>query len=149
MWKLRLIYKQILLASFFVYDRHQHEVRGGLQPPQCKICVSEMLSCLIISILSPKEPISHLLVQNGIILIILQNKTILQIRIQTAEEKILSTQCSPPPDKIKNVFLDYRGMHGVVSTMMGENFYLNTKSAALKNLRRLKVSVLYNEYATV
>lgn len=45
-------------------------------------------------------------------------------------------------DSIAHVHLDYRGQHALVSTVLGDNFYVNMKLIALKPLRKLKGHVI-------
>jgi len=42
-------------------------------------------------------------------------------------------------DRISHLHLDFTGIHGLVTTVSGENFYVNMRSCILKPIRRMKV----------
>ena len=44
-------------------------------------------------------------------------------------------------DRIAHIHLDYNGIHGLVSTTTGENFYINTRTGNMKSLKRIKVNI--------
>ncbi|CAK5109453.1 unnamed protein product [Meloidogyne enterolobii] len=41
-------------------------------------------------------------------------------------------------DRISHLHLDFTGIHGLVTTVSGENFYVNMRSCVLKPIRRMK-----------
>lgn len=45
-------------------------------------------------------------------------------------------------DRISHLHLDFTGVHGLVTTVSGENFYVNMKTCILKPIRRMKVFFL-------
>jgi ribosomal protein L21E len=42
-------------------------------------------------------------------------------------------------DRISHLHLDYNGLHGIVSTVAGENYYVNMRNGNLRQLKRMKV----------
>uniref|UniRef100_A0A915NR37 Pep3/Vps18 beta-propeller domain-containing protein n=1 Tax=Meloidogyne floridensis TaxID=298350 RepID=A0A915NR37_9BILA len=63
--------------------------------------------------------ISHFQVQNGMMLIAVNGQNLFHIRIS-------------------HLHLDFTGIHGLVTTVSGENFYVNMRSCILKPIRRMK-----------
>ncbi|CAD5217958.1 unnamed protein product [Bursaphelenchus xylophilus] len=84
-----------------------------------------------------KKPISHCKIQNGVVLIGLQSQSLQHIRIQTGKFTDIPLNLASN-DKIAYIHLDYRGSHAIISTELGENYYMNMKTVALKPLWRLK-----------
>ncbi|CAD5212799.1 unnamed protein product [Bursaphelenchus okinawaensis] len=88
-----------------------------------------------------KKPISHCKIQNGVVLLGQQGQTLQHIRIQTGKFTDIPLNLASN-DRIAYIHLDFRGSHALVSTELGENFYMNMKTVALKPLRRLKGHVI-------
>ncbi|KAI6179311.1 Glycogen debrancher [Aphelenchoides besseyi] len=87
------------------------------------------------------EPLSHLTVKNGFMLLGLQSRKLQHIHIQTARKTPLKLSLAEN-DRIAHLHLDPRGMHAIISTALGKNFYLNMKMIAMKALRMSKDYVI-------
>ncbi|KAI1713361.1 pep3/Vps18/deep orange family domain-containing protein [Ditylenchus destructor] len=86
---------------------------------------------------SPTGLISHMRVQNSVMLMVFNGQTIQQVSMQTGK-KIDIPLSLPSVDRIAYLHLDYTGVHAIASSVNGENFYMHTKSSVVKPLRRLK-----------
>ncbi|KAH7703235.1 Protein VPS-18 [Aphelenchoides avenae] len=92
----------------------------------------------------PKGRLTHLRVQNEMMLRVMSSRKLQHIRLQNGETTDIPVPLSEDKEKpewIANIFLDYNGAHGIVSTTTGENFYINMRSVELKPLKRLKGTV--------
>lgn len=67
------------------------------------------------------------------------NICLLYLMLKVSDIPVPLSEDKEKPEWIANIFLDYNGAHGIVSTTTGENFYINMRSVELKPLKRLKV----------
>uniref|UniRef100_A0A1I8AWU2 Vacuolar protein sorting-associated protein 18 homolog n=1 Tax=Steinernema glaseri TaxID=37863 RepID=A0A1I8AWU2_9BILA len=86
---------------------------------------------------NPKGTVTHLNVQNQIMLICTNGQTLQMIKLQRNEESSIPLSLALH-DRISAVHLDPTGRHALISSSMGDNYYLSTKTKAVKSLKRLK-----------
>ncbi|KAH7710425.1 Protein VPS-18, partial [Aphelenchoides avenae] len=88
----------------------------------------------------PKGSLTHLRVQNELMLLVLSGRKLQHIRLQNGKTTDIPVPLSEQ-ERVANIFLDYNGAHAIVSTTTGENFYVNMRSVQLKPLKRFKGTV--------
>ncbi|KAF7637076.1 Pep3_Vps18 domain-containing protein [Meloidogyne graminicola] len=81
--------------------------------------------------------ISHFQVQNGTMLVALNGQNLFHIRLLNSKKTDLKLHIEMH-DRISHLHLDFTGVHGLVTTVSGENFYVNMKTCILKPIRRMK-----------
>nr|CAD2151601.1 unnamed protein product [Meloidogyne enterolobii] len=81
--------------------------------------------------------ISHFQVQNGMMLVAINGQNLFHIRLQNSKKTDLKLHIEMH-DRISHLHLDFTGIHGLVTTVSGENFYVNMRSCVLKPIRRMK-----------
>nr|CAD2179339.1 unnamed protein product [Meloidogyne enterolobii] len=81
--------------------------------------------------------ISHFQVQNGMMLVATNGQNLFHIRLQNSKKTDLKLHIEMH-DRISHLHLDFTGIHGLVTTVSGENFYVNMRSCILKPIRRMK-----------
>ncbi|KAK0411582.1 hypothetical protein QR680_005727 [Steinernema hermaphroditum] len=86
---------------------------------------------------NPKGTVTHLNVQNQIMLICTKGQALQMIRLQRNEESSIPLSLALH-DRISAVHLDPTGNHALISTNGGDNYYLSTRTKSLKPLKRLK-----------
>jgi hypothetical protein len=86
---------------------------------------------------TPKGPLTHLRVQNEMMLMAVRAQHIQHIRLQNAKVTDIQLPLAIH-DRIANIHLDFNGIHALISSSGGENYYLNMKTVQLKPLKKLK-----------
>ncbi|CAK5115776.1 unnamed protein product [Meloidogyne enterolobii] len=81
--------------------------------------------------------ISHFQVQNGMMLVATNGQNLFNIRLQNSKKTDLKLHIEMH-DRISHLHLDFTGIHALVTTVSGENFYVNMRSCVLKPIRRMK-----------
>lgn len=74
---------------------------------------------------SPPSPIEHVAAANNVLVLAMSKGRLLRLPLQSSSAKHELDVPLATGDKVANIFLDPRGLHLLITTAMGDNFYFH------------------------